>query len=136
MKALILILICAIFLLNSCNKKNNEAVICTEVFASVTVTIKNGVNAPIELDSFKVIRSGDNVDMTVKLDPFDFNYMQKYGSYPITNDNFQKQLFNKNMEVVFMGSKDGKIVVNQKYTIGADECHVKLIAGNREVIVK
>jgi hypothetical protein len=134
MKEILLIFISCIFSLESC-KEVDKGGICSAVFASVSVTIKNGASTPLSLDSFKVMRVIDNTDMTVKFSSSEFEFMQKSGSYPITNDSYMGQLSNKNIEVVFMGSKGGKIVVNRKYSIGADQCHVKLIAGNPQVVI-
>lgn len=133
MKGTFLILLCSVIFLSRC--KEDKPVICTEQFETIPVEIKNAANIPVALDSFKVIRLSDNTDITVKFDPNDFKLMQKSGSYPITNDSYQDQLFNENVEVVFTGIKESKIIVNQKYTISADQCHVKLITGDRNIIL-
>ena len=136
MKGTVLIFICCIFFLESCDKEKRQGVNCTANFASIEVIIKNGLNIPVALDSFKVVRSIDSKNVTVEFTTRDFEIMHMLGSYPITNDGYKVQLSNKRMEVVFIGSKGGKTIVNEKYTIGADQCHVRLIAGNREVIVE
>ena len=66
----------------------------------------------------------------------EFDLMQKSGSYPITNDLHKAQLFKQNEELMFIGSMDNKVIVNEKYIITADESHVKLVLGKQSVVIK
>ena len=132
-----LILFCLIFLFAGCkDEKPDQLLICSEQYVTITIKVRDIQNAPVALESFKVTRTADQSDVTIKVDPADYAIMQKQGIYPIANDSSKRQLDNKNVEVVFTGMVGGKVVVNQKYTIGTDKCHVLLVSGEREVIVQ
>lgn len=138
MKSGYILLFCLIIILVAgCKEENQQQqLICTEQYETISVKIKDIQNIPVALENFKVTRLVDQTDMTVKVDPAGYTIMQKQGTYPITSDFFERQLNKKNVEVVFTGMKDGKIVVNQQYSITSDGCHVKLISGEREIVIK
>jgi hypothetical protein len=58
------------------------------------------------------------------------------GIYVIFNDSYREAFQNISTDLKFIGVKDSKEVVSADFIVGADCCHVKLISGNRNIIVE
>ncbi len=111
-------------------------VICTMMFATVSTTVKDKQNRLFELDSYKVIDSATGKDRTPAMDSAQAQMQRKSGTYAIVTDADVKELANKQIEVEFIGYKAAKEVVRRKFTVGADCCHVRHIAGELEIVVE
>ncbi len=130
-------LLCLITLL-SCGKKvvsdtstmeEKEDIICTEEFVSININLNSATKQPFILDTFNIILVKDNKDITNKIEQQSTNE----GIYTIMNDSFKKELFNDKTELVFTGYSRNIKVVEEKYIIGADHCHVYYVSGNKEI---
>jgi hypothetical protein len=110
-------------------------VICTQMFAVVSVTLKYPDNRPVLLDSYQIIQPSTGADKTPAISAQEKEMYRNMGVYPITTDAYQKELVNQKQEVTFIGIKEGKEIISRKFTLGADCCHVKLIAGELEITV-
>lgn len=104
-----------------------EGVICTMMFAMVTVQVTDAAGVPVQLDEVYTIRQKNNERISLE------QQMQD-GRYNIIDDSYQKELANTAEKFTFFGVKGGKVVVQESYTIGADCCHVKKQSG-KDVIV-
>ncbi|MDJ1506782.1 hypothetical protein [Xanthocytophaga agilis] len=111
-------------------------VMCTEIFSTVSATVKNKDNSPVQLDSYKIIQTATGTERTLTLDAAMAEMQRKSGTYAIVTDANVKELANKEIEVEFIGYKAGKEIVKRKFTVGADCCHVKHIAGELEIVVE
>ncbi|QHT66365.1 hypothetical protein GXP67_06680 [Rhodocytophaga rosea] len=111
-------------------------VVCTEMFAAVSATIKYTDGSPVKLDKYQVIKTSTGADNTPAISSDELDMYRNMGVYLITNDNYRKELRNQQQEVEFIGHKDGKELVRRKFTIGADCCHVMHIDGELEITIE
>lgn len=111
-------------------------VMCTRIFVTVSATVKNKDNSPVKLDSYKIIQTATGTERKLPIDAAEAEMQSKSGVYPIVSDSNVKELANKEIEVEFIGYKAGKELVKRKFTVGADCCHVKNIAGELEIVVE
>ena len=109
------------------NKSDCATTLCTMEFRSITILIKQSTdNSPVLLTDFKVYRISDNKDITIK----DNNLSDNLGYYPLVNDNGIAILKNKNVEIEFQGYVNNKLVIDKRFVVTADCCHVSLISGD------
>lgn len=114
----------------SCNKNVKPCgsnVICTEIFAMVTlhITDKNGQDVILN-DAYTVRKStGEEIHIEQSL--------PANGSYIVLDDGYRKKLENSADTFTFIGMKDKKEVVRELYVISADCCHINKVSGNNEV---
>jgi hypothetical protein len=96
-------------------------------FRTIAVLIKHKTDSTLyNLTDYKVTRVSDNEDITIKPnDLFLYN-----GSYPVTNDNLQHLFRNRDVEVEFTGFVNGSIVIQKRFIVTADCCHISLVEGD------
>ncbi|MFS4454903.1 hypothetical protein [Maribacter sp. 2304DJ31-5] len=123
----------------SCSDIKNEEpcgeIACTEEFVSLTISIKNAIGEPVQLDSYSAVLSETNKDIASELADFDKDSFGENGIYVIFNDRYVKEFENKSTSLQFRGIKDAQEIVSAKFEVGADCCHVKLISGDRDIVI-
>lgn len=135
-KKIILVSVILILLLNvKCDEEyrdNCDSAVCTEIFVSVVLEIKNNADqSPYLLTDYKVILTSDNSDIT----PASDSYSKSQGYYVIAND-MKRELFKfKNVKVEFKGYKNNDLVIQRQFTITADCCHISLVEGNTLIYI-
>ena len=135
-KKIILVSVILILLLNvKCDEEyrdNCDSAVCTEIFVSVVLEIKNNADqSPYLLTDYKVILTSDNSDIT----PASDSYSKSQGYYVIAND-MKRELFEfKNVKVEFKGYKNNDLVIQRQFTITADCCHISLVEGNTLIYI-
>jgi hypothetical protein len=107
-----------------------EYVACTMEYRTVSVSLKHTAdNTPYLLTDFKVLRVSDNADIT----PAGDSYAMQNGYYPVATDG-KKELFRfKNVEVDFYGYLNNNLVVQRRFTITSDCCHISLVEGETTI---
>jgi hypothetical protein len=102
----------------------NTDVICTEEFVVIGVKITGA--AP---DDFFTVR-------TANMDTIRFDGDFPVGNwYPVLDDSFQPQLQDQREEFYFVAVAANEVIINQRYEIGADKCHVIRYTGPSEITV-
>jgi hypothetical protein len=124
-KLLNFLLILAIIMFVSCKSESqNNTVACTMEFRAVTINVQGDT-----LDHFYTIRvtSGD----TIRL-----NSGNTFGAntYPVLDDSYQSNIANRTEQFRFVGLKNNAIIVDELFTIKADQCHISYVSGNQTVI--
>ena len=118
------------FLLTYCeieNKTDCSSAICTMEFRSINIQIrKSSDNTPVVLTSYKVLRTSDNKDITIR----DNGLYDNNGYYPIVNDNSEGLTINGDTEVEFQGFINNTMVVSRKIIVSRDCCHVSYVSGD------
>jgi len=112
-----------------------NGVMCTEVFASVGLQVRDAAGAPVVLDAFVVTdAAGSALPMN--------NGQAVYGSgnhadgnYAVVTDAWVRGHENSNMAVQAKGYIKGTEVFNVPFTIAADCCHVYKLAGQDFVTI-
>ena len=100
--------------------------ICTMEYRSVTVLIKHKEdNSFFQLTDFKVIRVSDRKDITVNHS----DIAGTSGYYTVTNDSYTGLFRNKNVEIEFIGFMNNTIVIQKRFIVTADCCHISLVEG-------
>jgi hypothetical protein len=119
----LLLLIVASFMACKDDTGNND-VICTEEFVIVGVKITGAVP-----DDFFTVRTA-NMD-TIRLD----GNFPVGNWYPVLDDSFQPLLQDEREEFYFVAVAANEVIINQRYEIGADKCHIIRFAGPSEITV-
>lgn len=114
--------------------KRVENVLCTTVYITLSVKVKDKKGNSVTLDKIKVTRLDTNKDITDRLIG-EWKLHQKWGSYPIYSDFFVSKDVGKSLTVNLKGYIKGKKVVDTNSLVGADPCHVIYIKGNKEIII-
>jgi hypothetical protein len=131
-----LILLLYINALLVCSCRPNRDIICTEEFQMLTVTVTDTLSQPVLLDEYYVIRTetSERIDLSGQ-DPYLDSINRQKGIYFLLTDGQMGMTKEKGTEFVFHGMQDSLEIVNEKYFIGNDGCHVILFDGNPEIIV-
>ncbi len=129
-----------LFLLSclSCTKNNTNCsdTFCTEEFRTITVTIKNSNGTAVVLDSFEVSIIDTKMDITREVNENEFEMMQQKGKYPLFGDEYSRDYENEEVRINFKGFLNNQEIVNTDFTVGADCCHVILVEGITEIIIR
>lgn len=117
---------------DSDHRFNCEFALCTEEFRSIVVSLKHkNDSTSIVLTGYSVIRISDNQDITVP----DNNLTDNNGYYPITNDTKIDLFKFKNIEVEFTGYINKAILIQKRFIITADCCHISLVDGDTKIFL-
>jgi len=129
---LICLFFCAQLIFSCCKTEQSDCptdLACTEIFASVGVKIQNSKNEDIKLS--KTSTEIEGISNIITNTGFDL-----YNYYVILDDLSKNELKKSGSSVTFKGyDNNNQLVVNEKYTIGHDCCHVLKIAGKEVIIV-
>lgn len=120
-------------LVSCCKEETSECrddLVCTEIFVSIGVKVKNTNNQDVTLLKTTTEIQGTNIILTkTDLNPF-------YGSYTILDDLSKSDLKKSGSIVTFKGyDSKNKLVFSEIYTIGHDCCHVVKLNGKEIIIV-
>lgn len=115
----VLILCFIIFSFSSCN--DDEA--CTEDFRTVIIT----VNGDPLSDAYTIRK-----DTEEKLN-FDHQNALGAEAYIVVDDTYVEEMKNQTLDFIFVGELNGSKVVEEEFTIRADECHVEYVSGKTDV---
>ncbi len=124
----------SLFLTDCENKIKTDCigVLCTLEFRSIVVLIKhNSDNSPVVLTDYKVVRVSDNKDITNT----DNNLNDNEGYYTVVNDSNLDLLRNNKFEVEFQGYINNALVIQKKFVVEADCCHVSLVSGDTVIFI-
>jgi hypothetical protein len=117
-----LILIAYILLyFETCDFNNDHTVICTEMFAAVTIKVEGKI-----LNDFYTIRTSTGEIIRHEM-------MLGDSVYTVLDDNYVSELKNDQDTFIFYGYYRGELVVEEEYVIRADECHVEKVSGESKV---
>jgi hypothetical protein len=96
-------------------------------YRTIAVMIKHKTDSALyTLTDYKVTRVSDNKDITIKPnDLFQYN-----GSYPVANDSQQNLFRHNDVEVEFTGYVNGSVVIQKRFIVTADCCHISLVQGD------
>ncbi|ODS82148.1 MAG: hypothetical protein ABS46_09610 [Cytophagaceae bacterium SCN 52-12] len=114
----------------------DQPVICTEIFMTVSVQLKDKNGAPVRLDSFRVTRLPEGQNITPAYTGQQLDSYRDYGTYPVATDS-DDSLFPKftPTRVLFEGFIGEREVVSAEYVVKFDCCHVEWVSGERSIVV-
>lgn len=126
MKFLASVIVIVAFFAACC--KSKEPFVCTQEFRIISLQVVNPQDQPIALDSFYTTRISNNERFTATASSPSW--------YPVLDDSYHQKLRNKEDRFRFTGWRNGAVVVNELYTIGADACHIFKISGSGKVMLQ
>jgi hypothetical protein len=111
-------------------------VICTMEFASVTGTAMHGNGTAAALDSF-VVTDMNGIPLPLVNGQKVYGYPSDGtdGRFTVINDAWLQGHQNTWMDVRAKGWKNGTLIFDQPYSIGADCCHVRKASGPDTITV-
>ncbi|MFC3199352.1 hypothetical protein ACFOET_17145 [Parapedobacter deserti] len=115
-----------------------EDVMCTFQFETITVKVVDGDGAPVTLDSIKVTRVSDKQDLTAGSTGIEGTFMHEPGVYMLADDGYDADAIPRfeETELHFEGFIGDSRVVSGDYMVTYDCCHISLVSGERELIVR
>src|SRR5690606_39108553 len=114
-----------------------ELVACTEIFMHITVKVTDLSKRPVALDRIKVIRIPDEKDITHVYDSHAWMMAVQSGSYTLANDMDSRYLpRHKHTKLRFFGYIGNQEVVKEDYVVTFDCCHISLVSGEQEIVIK
>ncbi|MCX6268259.1 MAG: hypothetical protein NTW16_13015 [Bacteroidetes bacterium] len=133
MKAATFFLVGCCIVFFSCQR--TAGVPCTEEYRMLTVSIRDSSSNPVILSDYYVKKTstGEIVNFTNQ-DPYLDSINRIQGVYFLLTDGLMSMTAQSGTEFEFHGMKENKEIVNEKYLIGNNECHVNLISGKTELI--
>lgn len=96
---------------------------CTMDFRTVVITV-SGQN----LNDVYTIRVDNEEKLT-----FDQGNALGNETYVVIDDSYVDKMKNQTLDFLFVGEVNGSVVVEEEFTIQADECHVEYVSGNTDV---
>ena len=128
-----LLIICPI-LFFSCNR--DKDVICTMEYRILTISIKDTASKPVMLSNYfvKKTSTGEIIDFS-KEEPYLDSINRIQGIYFVCTDGKMGMTSKSGTEFEFHGILGTTEIVNEKYLIGNDLCHVKMLSGKPEIVI-
>ena len=129
----------------SCSKRelmNEEvqdckSVPCTYELRWISVKLVDQSDNPVALDRMKVTRLADGEELTRTYDSSQWAVFRKLGSYPVSGDlDADKIPPFKHTKLRFQGYIGNREVVKADYVVTFDCCHINLVSGDVELVVR
>jgi len=121
---------------NRLERSDCSEVFCTLQFVTLNVEITDASGVVIPLDAFEVTIKETGEDITREVSGPEFEVLRQSGTYPLFGDEFAERYRNEREEIVFRGFIAENEVVSHNYIVGADCCHVLILAGNPKIIIE
>lgn len=122
----------------SCEKKDGSKCKpnqnCTEEFRTIIVTVKYSDETPVELDSVQVFDTWSGVEIT-SIHSNNLISDVENGEFVLFDDSHLSTYRTLEIKVTFKGYKDGILVAESIFEVGADCCHVYSISENLTITV-
>ena len=130
-------MITASVLFLSCNhtdKKDNTA--CTMEYRMLTVSVRDSASKPVHLTGSYMVKTstGELVDFSNE-DPYIDSVNKAQGIYFLFTDGKMALTAQGGTEFVFHGKSGSTEIINEKYIIGNDGCHVQQLSGKSVIVI-
>jgi len=129
----------------SCSKRelgNEEVQDCSTVYCTydlrwISVKLVDQSDKHVKLDRMKVTRVADGKDLTRTYHSEEWNTFRRLGSYPVTGDLDREYIPQfKHTKLRFQGYIGNREVVKANYVVTFDCCHISLVSGEQELVVR
>jgi len=107
---------------------------CTMIYSMINVQIVNVSNQPIILTEYRTIKIATN-EILHEQKGIDSTNLFEAGKYLIVDDGDLSKIAICGEEVQFIGFKNAKQIVNEKFTVKNNCCHVEVLKGNTKIIL-
>jgi hypothetical protein len=136
-KPYVRIIIAMVFILSSCGMHHDgKQKLCTTEYRMLTVTITDQQSDPVFLTKYYVKKTstGEITDFS-KEDPVIDSINRSHGIYFLCTDGMMSMTSVNGTEFEFHGILDATEIVNEKYIIANDECHVYVVSGPTHIVL-
>jgi len=106
------------------SKDEDEAVICTCEYVTISVKLLDQNKEPVILDNSKVLLNNKDITSIIHPNGKDNPLWGQSGNYDLIDDSMQEQLEGKSATATFIGYLSGKEVFKKDIIVTADACHV------------
>lgn len=107
-----------------------EGMMCTDQFVSVNLQLVDKDGLPIRLDEAYITRISTGEVLRYE------RTGRAEGRYILVDDSYLKMLKNSSDQFQFTGKKNGAAVVQERYTLEADCCHVSMKEGRDKIVME
>ncbi|MDR0667120.1 MAG: hypothetical protein LBF90_00685 [Prevotellaceae bacterium] len=137
MKKIVFIPLCACFFYacEEVDPKDCEMAVCSEQFNSVYLQVRDTLQQPIALDTFKIINMMDMTPVVLPVTDSIMDEMRHTGDYLVLNDLFVRGHENTRVVVEFTGVLKEKPLFKRAVTVDIDCCHISPVYGELSVVV-
>jgi hypothetical protein len=135
-RQIIILMITGTVIFLSCMRDRRDYVLCTSEYRMLTVTIKDSQSNPVILSDYfvKKTSTGEIIDFSHE-DPYMDSINRVQGIYFLCTDGMMAITSKSGTEFEFHGIMDTTEIVNEKYLIGNDQCHVILFSGQTNIVI-
>jgi hypothetical protein len=137
-KTAIILIVTGILVILSCSRHRyyDPGPICTMEYRILTVSVRDIYANPVILSDYSVRKTstGEIIDFSGE-DPYFDSIYRLQGLYIICTDGKMQMTSQQGTGFEFHGTLDSTEVINEKYIIGNDECHVLMISGQPEIVI-
>ena len=114
-----------------------KGIMRTEEYRTIAVSIRDAAAKPILLSQYYVIKTSTNeiIDFSME-DPLMDSLNRLQGVYTVFTDGKMGLTSNNGTEFEFHGIQNSTELVDEKYLIGNDACHVTLLSGKTQINLK
>ena len=102
---------------------DDDETVCTMDFRTVVISVSGQ-----SLDDVYTIREDNEEKLT-----FDQSNALGGDTYVVIDDSYVDEMKGETLDFLFVGEINGSVVVEEEFTIRADECHVEYVSGNTDV---
>jgi hypothetical protein len=110
--------------------KNDNGVMCTQEYRMLTISVKDSSSNPVLLTSSYIKKTS-----TGEILEFPDSTLRSQGMYVVCSDGNMQMTSGTGTEFEFYGILNKAIIVDEKYIIGNDQCHVHMISGKTNIIL-
>lgn len=127
----------ALYLIFAVSCKQENGIMCTEEFRSLTVNIVDSSNNPVALDDYYVQNNlTKEIIRWQEQDPFWDSLSISQGNYLLVSDLEMNWTQHKKISITFFGFLDSLNVIKENYIVSDDSCHIYLVSGRHNIILK
>ena len=126
----------SMFHLSCMRDYRHDDVLCTTEYRMLTVSVKDIHSNPVILSEYfvKKTSTGEIIDFS-KEDPYMDSINRIQGIYFLSTDGKMDMISRDGTEFEFHGILDSTEIVNEKYIIGKDQCHIFMVSGQTEIVI-
>ncbi len=107
--------------------------VCTLEFVTILVTLEDSNQNPVVLDNFEVINAANGSRLETSFSASELEEAGQLGRYPLVSDGILG--LNQERTLIFSGFIGSREVVQSRYTVATNCCHVSLVSGDLELVL-
>ncbi len=114
---------------------NCDAIACTQIFISFSVTVKDASGVVIQLDRYEVLDQETQEDLTPTLSDDELEASRQNGTYLLYSDITDSNTPGISRNILFKGFINEEEVIRSAYQVGRDCCHAAIGKGELDLVL-